>query len=150
MENLKNYLNCSINSNEKLIVFKDKRTPRKLIIENKSKLNIIKITIDGGLLPQSIQKCDFMLYIPKGCMHKEIYIELKGSNIKHAVDQIRSTINYLIKNTYSIQKKNKRKGYIIGSRIPSADTSVQKHKINMKKEYNLELIVKTGIFTDTI
>lgn len=152
MENLDNYSVCSTRSKKAIITFKDKGESRKMTFNNPNKLEVIEIKIDGCLINnENILKYDYMLYIPSGYRYKENYVELKGSNIDHAVEQISSTIKYLWKwASKTVQKQDIRKGYIISRRVPRADTSVQRHKLQMKKTYNLDLEVKTGHYTETL
>lgn len=145
MENLENYSTCSFKSKKPIISFKDKGESRKIIFENPNKLEVIEVRVDGGLICGDMPKCDYMLYIPSGYKYKENYIELKGSDIRHAVEQITLTIKYLLKHaSKTIQRQNIRKGYIISRRVPKADTSIQTHKVRMKKDCNLDLVVRTG------
>ena len=152
MNNLANYSTSATKSNKSIITFKDKGESRKISFNNPEQLEIIEIKIDGGLICNvKMVKCDYMLYIPSGYKYRENYIELKGSDIAHAVEQIISTVQYLLRNASgSIKKDNERKGYIISRRVPKADTSVQTHKERMKKSYSLNLVVRTGTFTETL
>ena len=75
----------------KKIVLKENRST--ITFENPRTLEVEKIKVDGCAIKNSI-KCDFML-IPENL--PEHYIELKGKDIKHALQQITETINKLSK-----------------------------------------------------
>lgn len=134
--------NCSFSSNKKVICFKDSGESRKVVFKNNLQLNIIETRIDGCFIKDDIPKCDFMLLIPKGYKYVESFIELKGSGVLRAVEQISSTIDYLSNNGI-VCKKTLKAGYIACSRFPSADTTAQSLKMKMKKNYNLDLIIKS-------
>lgn len=136
--------NCCTLSKKKVISFQDKGSHRKMIFRNPSELEILEVHIDNCIIKGERIRCDFMLYIEeKNDKFRENYIEIKGSDIEHAVNQITSTIDYLIEN-HKTRKNTSRAGYIICSKYPSADTSSQSHKIKMRKKYNLDLTIKTN------
>lgn len=70
----------------------------------------------------------------------ERYIELKGSDISHAIKQLRSTIIQLG------GSPNNRHSYIICTKVaPMITTTIQKAKIEFKKKYNSDLTVQEGV-----
>lgn len=77
---------------------------RKHVANNNDGNLVRHFKIDGGIVPasSSMPRCDYLVI---NLDKKNAYpIELKGTNVKHAVDQIRSTISYLggELSTYSI------------------------------------------------
>lgn len=77
---------------------------RKHIANNVDGNIVHHFKIDGGIVPtsSSMPRCDYLVI---NLEKKNAYpIELKGTDVKRAVDQIRSTINYLggELSTYSI------------------------------------------------
>lgn len=106
---------CCTRSNKNIFVFRDKKNPQKLVLKNPKKLFIDEVIIDGCLISDDKIRCDFMFYIPNqelvyNYQYKENYIELKGSNLEHAVHQIINTVNFFI-SKYKLEKKMSRKGY---------------------------------------
>jgi hypothetical protein len=79
---------CCVTNTNKLVVFEESRS--KLVIENKDEVQATKVTVDGCEITTGI-RCDYMYLIKDS----EIYIELKGQDIKHAVDQLETTIKKL-------------------------------------------------------
>ena len=67
-----------------------KEKGRKFSIKNKSKKTICKVRVDGCLLTESTKKkCDFFF---KVCETERYFlVELKGTDVNHAVEQIEST-----------------------------------------------------------
>ncbi|MBO7438541.1 MAG: hypothetical protein J6U21_02575 [Bacteroidales bacterium] len=68
---------------------------RKYSIENKSKKEVVKYKIDGGLLTDvDGKKCDFGFYTEDDVL---FLVELKGSDYCQAIEQIINTIEKLVK-----------------------------------------------------
>lgn len=78
---------------QKIIVSEE--NSRKYTAYNVDKNLVRHFKIDGGIVPtsSSMPRCDYLVI---NLEKKNAYpIELKGTDVKHAVDQIRSTITYL-------------------------------------------------------
>ena len=78
---------------QKIIVSEENK--RKHIANNDGGNLVHHFKIDGGIVPasSSMSRCDYLVI---NLEKKNAYpIELKGTDVKHAVDQIRSTITYL-------------------------------------------------------
>ena len=78
---------------QKIIVSEENK--RKHIANNDDENLVHQFKIDGGIVPasSSMSRCDYLVI---NLEKKNAYpIELKGTDVKHAVDQIRSTITYL-------------------------------------------------------
>ena len=92
---------------------------------------------------QKVEKCD---YVFVRCTNKEhYYVELKGSNIGKAYDQIVTTIAKHIPSP-----KEKNYGFIVCSKVPKSGTKVQKIKEKFKKKYGQDLEVKQNEYTHII
>ena len=68
---------------------------RKHVANNDDGNLVRHFRIDGGIVPasSSMSRCDYLVInLEKNNAYP---IELKGTDVKHAVDQIRSTITYL-------------------------------------------------------
>jgi hypothetical protein len=68
----------------------------------------------------------------------EIYIELKGSDVLHAVKQIESTINRLSNNS----KTAKKLCFVVSTRVPKQTTSIQQIQSQFKKKFNASFRIK--------
>lgn len=78
---------------QKIIVSEENK--RKHVANNDDENLVHQFKIDGGIVPasSSMSRCDYLVI---NLEKKNAYpIELKGTDVKHAVDQIRSTITYL-------------------------------------------------------
>jgi hypothetical protein len=92
--------------NRKTAVFRDKRSSTEYRYENKTGDHLAKYRIDGGLIADNGEKCDYLLL---NCEKRASYfIELKGSDIIKAVEQIERSIEVL---------GSSLKSFIINARI---------------------------------
>ena len=96
-------MTCRRESNQKLFVYQENKS--KLTLQNNDQVSSISIKVDGCEINDSSIRCDFM-HIAKEI---EFFIELKGQDIEHAVNQIINTINRL---SSDIRAKEKR-SYIV-------------------------------------
>lgn len=123
-----------------------KRDTKIVLQENKSKITflnpsrnkILLIKIDNCVINDNITpRCDYAI-IP--FYEVEIYIELKGSDISHAIKQIEST-NLLSDNPQKIKKLC----FVVSTRVPKQTTSVQQLQSHLKKKkFNASLRIKNN------
>ncbi len=75
-----------------------------------------RIEVDNCLIKDgNIKKCDFVFV---RCINNEHYfVELKGSDIKHAIKQLETTIKYF--KQQADLKKKQIFAYIVSNRVPS-------------------------------
>lgn len=126
---------CTIRNNNKLIVFQENKS--KLTIENKDEVEGCKIIVDGCEITEGL-RCDF-IYLIKDL---ELFIELKGQHLEHAIEQLKATINKLSQNP----KTKKKKSFVICTRSPLSSASIQNLQVRFRKHYNSELIIKSTPF----
>jgi hypothetical protein len=130
------YIKCS--SNESGAFVTREQYGRKFIIRNESHKTICVIDVDGCLLDDSTEKCDYAFEIDDP-FTSVIYVELKGSDISKALSQLTSTLRHC----GARHGKSKRVCYIVASRVPKAGPKVQVMKANMVKLYGVQLFVHT-------
>jgi hypothetical protein len=121
------------------------KTDAKIVLqENKSKITflnadrnkILIIKVDDCVIKEGeTLRCDYAI-IP--CDEVEIYVELKGSDILHAVKQIESTISLLSSNPQRIRKLC----FIVSTRVPKQTTSTQQLQSQFKKKFNASFRIK--------
>jgi len=121
------------------------RTDKKIVLqENRSKITflnlnqdkILKIKIDGCVInDNNVLRCDYAIVL---CNEVEIYIELKGSDISHAVKQIESTITLLSEDS----KKIRKLCFVVSTRVPKQTTSIQNLQIKFKRNFNASFRIK--------
>lgn len=102
-----------------------------------------KLRIDDCIVTsKTIEKCDFGFV--RHSNNDFYFIELKGSDIEKALDQIVTTISFFNTNMILIPK-NSRLGFIVSSKVPSAGTDVKKLKQIFAKHYGKVLEVKNRV-----
>ena len=68
---------------------------------------------------------------------EERFVELKGTDVKHAIEQLESTINRLG------EHHGNRHSYVICTNVaPALTTQIQKKQKHFKQAYHSELIIK--------
>lgn len=124
---------CIIENNNRYIVFSENRS--KLTIENIDRVTGRKVIVDGCEITEGL-RCDFM-YIIK---NSELFIELKGQDLNHAIKQLETTINSLSND----EKNSKKISFIICTRSPLNSASIQNLQVKFRKNYNSKLIIKSS------
>ncbi len=115
----------------------------KITFLNPDKITVIKIKIDGCVIKKNdpLLRCDYMMIIlgknTKTKDNVEIYVELKGCDINHAVKQIESTIKDLSENP----NKLKKVCFVVAtsSISPSLRSNMQNQKSRFKKNFSATL-----------
>jgi hypothetical protein len=120
-------------------VVKDKNIPvkenqRKFTIVNEQGLEITKIQVDGCLEIDGV-KCDWMFTMDNPPI--EIYVELKGRDVKHAFKQLENTIKVVSRSNTA-----KRFCYVVASKCPLSSPDIQNQQKAFKRDYNATLRVR--------
>ena len=115
---------------------------RKVVFDNCGRRTFIKIEIDGEVFQKGTpgRRCDFVLTDDDET--NERYVELKGKDVKHALEQIEQTIKDFG------EDERCRKSYVVCTKntVPGFDTLRQR----FRKRCKTELVVRTGEYTETI
>ena len=104
------------NINDSIVVSIEKRN--KHILINQSGSDVYKYHIDGDIVKRKdVQKCDYIVEVNTSNCLMAFVIELKGSDTKKAIEQIKSTMNIF---------KDELKGYklcprVVINKVPSHD-----------------------------
>ncbi len=134
------YQNCFSNKTSA------KENNRTFVIKNQNpqKEQFCRINVDGCLIDDSKRrKCDFVFL---RCKTEEYYfVELKGSDTKHAVKQLENTIHYF-KERINLSKQQ-ISAFIVSSRVPS--NSNQRFN-NLKKKFRRDYGVNIQISTNKL
>ena len=121
---------------------------RKFTLRNNHRECIAEVKVDKGMVPQSAQepRADYMLI---RCLHNIVYIiELKGSDVAKACEQIFSTINKLS----DLLRATQIEARIVCSRAPTPDLR-STHFIRLEKHCRHsggKLRVETREYTETL
>ena len=139
---MKKFPQCEIITTNQLISLKENRS--KIIFENPNRLEVCIVKVDG-CATESGPRCDYALTVD--AMKEEFYIELKGRDVEHALDQIEATIKAIS----SDLRKQPKLCFIISTRCPPRSvTKISNRQQVLKKKYNAKLIVKNTPHTYTI
>lgn len=130
---------CRITSKNKIFVFEENKS--KLTLLNKDQVDSTRILVDGCEINDKSIRCDF-LHIAK---ETEMYIELKGQDLEHAIKQISNTIRILSSNP----SKSIKRSYVICTRSPLSSTQIQNLKRTFKRDFNSSLEIKSSPHTDS-
>lgn len=123
---------CETVSSDPNIVVSDlgsRNNRSKFRLHNPKRAPIKVVQVDGCVVKEGV-RCDYLLVLPDG---QELYIELKGSDVKHAVEQIAKSINLLTCNCRSVVKLC----FIASTRCPINSTEIQNIKKNLGRNIML-------------
>lgn len=108
-----------------------------MYIRNQERLGYSIVRIDGCDIKNGY-RCDFGVHLKKRNEH--LFVELKGSDVKHAVSQLAATLHY-----YGANGDAAVKCFIISSNNPLSSSQSQMAKFKFKKEFGVSLqIERTG------
>lgn len=114
------------------IKFEENR--RKIIFQNPKALPYKKVKVDGCAILRG-ERCDNLL--TSDDEHEERFVELKGTDVLHAIDQLEKSIRMIGEFT------DNRHAYVICTNVaPAYTTQIQKKKLLFKREYSSELVLK--------
>jgi hypothetical protein len=129
-------------SNNKIIPFKEKKS--KFILVNNSETEIAITKLDCSQLNLDGLKCDYFFY--KVLSPEFSFLELKGSKVEHALNQVENSLKIL-----GLNNKTKRKNaFIVSTRCPLTATELQRKQLKFRRSYNTKLIVNKTPLTYSI
>ena len=123
--------NCTTEITDRILVLEENK--RKCVFADLQNDIVTKVVGDGFQIAEGF-KCDFLVLDHNA---NEYFVELKGKDIPHALEQLESTIKQL-SSTNNILKT----AIIVTSRYPSNDTTMQRAKAFFKKKYKVDLLSK--------
>lgn len=129
------YSKCTTSTMATVIVVEENRS--KLIVNNSGKRPLNKIKVDGCLISQEHEKCDWLVATTDVPL-RALYIELKGCDVKKAVSQLKNTV----KLTEATFKDHGKECYAITTRVPKHGTDIRKLAMDFYKETKATLSVK--------
>lgn len=131
-----NFSGCSRTFRNQAIVVEEHR--RKFRIENETGERVKRIRIDGCLIDDHRERCDYLFELGSKC-HCAIFVELKGHDVEKAYRQLEATLNHL----EARHRRSRRVCHIVASRVPRSGPSVQKLKLQMARKHGVQLFVNT-------
>ncbi|MBD2327780.1 hypothetical protein [Alkalinema sp. FACHB-956] len=127
---------CQELTQDRRIVFREKRS--QITFVNAAQVEVLKIKVDGCVVCDGeTLRCDFALVPDRDV---EIYVELKGSDVAHAVEQLKSTIGLISEDP----KRFRKLCFVISTRVPRQGTDLQNWQVAFKKLFNAKLQVRSG------
>jgi hypothetical protein len=136
---------CEVDTEGLEVVFEEKH--RKMIYHNPKKKKCRKIQVDGCVITEGLRCDKLLLYGDNNESSVESYVELKGEDVSHAIDQILTTIPQIHK------KDNKVQAFIVPTNYsPNSSGKKQKMIQELKKKYGKDslLTIKNKICECTI
>ena len=130
-----NYKKCTTVVNDSKVVVKEHRSSFEL--RNTARLKIEKIQVDGCLIDDTRERCDWLL-VNREEKKRALYIELKGADIGKAIRQLEATLGY----TKTDFPQCKRECYVVSTRVPKHGPAVHKRMIDFQKKNKATLLVK--------
>lgn len=120
----------------KLVVVEERG--RKFTVCTAANANVEKIRIDDGLISGNAnKKCDWVIEVNPHTKQYVFFVELKGSDLSHAIKQLECSIVEL-KSQYQ-PYKNKQAHAVCSRIIPAVTASAQVAAVNFKKKHGFLL-----------
>jgi hypothetical protein len=131
---------CTENRADTLIVITEHK--RTFTLRNQTKRRVKKVRVDGCLINDKRIRCDYVFELGQNC-RCAVYVELKGSDVGYAFQQLVATMGYLVEN----HQECVRICHIVASRVPRAGPKVQTLQLKMRRAHNARLYVGTRLVT---
>lgn len=141
---MRDFQGCETISSDLNIALSDpgsRNNRSKFRLYNPKRVSIRVVQVDDCVIKEGV-RCDYLLILPS---EQEIYIELKGSDVKHAVEQIARSIDLLACNRHSVVKLC----FIASTRCPINSTEIQNLKKKFRQKYNAQITIKNGEINHT-
>ena len=130
------YERCSQIRTSNILSVSERR--RKFILKNPYSKDVRQVSVDG-CLPIESAKCDYLFEISASA--QVYYVELKGKDIKHALEQLLATMSYCF---FAARHINYEKTcVIVSSQVPKMTPRTQALKKQCRKKKNARLKIKT-------
>jgi hypothetical protein len=138
---MKQFANCERRTTDRLIALKEKQS--KMIFENPTALEVCILEVDDCAITAGI-RCDYAL--SADTIEEEFYIELKGRDVKYAVEQLEATIRQISEDP----QQQLKYCFVISTRCPLSGPQIQTMQKRMKQKYNAKLIIKNRQHTHVL
>lgn len=131
---------CSTDTIDSIITVRENKS--KFEVYNRSKKNIRKVQVDGCLISDDKEKCDWIIEVDSD-KKMALFVELKGCNLDKAISQLSSTLHDTRKKYFDYE----RSCYAVTTRIPKHNSDVRKRSIEFYKRNKVTLQVKNVVFS---
>ncbi|ENN2390376.1 hypothetical protein [Vibrio alginolyticus] len=125
-----NYNGCTTVDSSSIIKVSEKKS--SFSIENKNRSDVKKLAVDGCLITDNRERCDWIIYqdTPK---KQAFYVELKGCDVQKGISQLSATV----KTTKAQFSDYKKECYLISTRVPSHSPALARKKMQFNKDTGL-------------
>jgi hypothetical protein len=139
--------NCEeINSCPDIIINDSDGGKSKLRLKNSKRIKVRIIKVDDCVIGDTT-RCDRVIEIPMDNIKVVLFIELKGKNVEHGIEQLEKTINHMcFKNRYGSDLQ--KRAYVVGTKVKILDNKMENFKRRFSRKYNCLLIIKEYIEED--
>lgn len=129
------YKKCTTPTEAPVIVVEENHS--KLTVRNSGKRSLNKIKVDGCLISQEHEKCDWLVATTDQPL-RALYIELKGCDVKKAISQLKNTVRL----TEASFKQHSKECYAVTTRVPKHGTDIRKLAMDFYRDTKATLSVK--------
>jgi len=116
------------------IVLKEMRS--RITFRNPHRNVVRHVVIDGCVINKG-PRCDYLLINSSSVEH---FVELKGSDVRHAIVQLKRSIEQVSTDVRGGEKK----AFVVSTRCPLASPEVQKHQLDFRKKYKAALTISSS------
>lgn len=117
-----------------ILVLKDRKERREYRGNNPDQLFLTAYRVDGGLMKGEGMKCDYAVYTETDNLY---FIELKGGDYSHALDQLLNTIQLLMQPDIECPQSIHTRVVLSKLKVPGAwDSKEKKLMALLKRKYN--------------
>ncbi len=125
---------CIVRHNKKLFNVQEQRS--KVIFHNPNQYDVQEITVDGCVITEGL-RCDHLILVDEA--EVTVFVELKGSDVKHAVEQLEASHKALREHC-----KTNIFWIISSTRCPLASTEIQILTLRVRRSFKAELKIKNS------
>jgi hypothetical protein len=121
---------CSKILRDKKIKLSGKRTSTVYLL-NPTERAVQRIEVDDCAITIGL-RCDWLVLLNDSISRVEIYVELKGSDVPHAIKQIEATI----KRMSADHMKRQKRSLVVLKQVPIERTVVQNTRQRFQRDFN--------------
>jgi hypothetical protein len=124
---------CSTFLQVRRIALSGRRTTT-LYLQNPEGRRVERVEVDGCAITQG-PRCDWLLLLNDTTSREEIYVELKGRDVSHAVRQLQATVCALSTDRMCFPKRC----FVVFTRNPMTGTDIQRYKVKFRSDFSAGL-----------
>lgn len=137
---------CRDETTDSKIVREERK--KRYCLENPRRNHVVVFAMDGGIIHDEVgkQKCDYLYAVREKENIIPIFVELKGKDVAHGLEQILESV----RDFYGAFSSDKVLARIICKSVPriTNDQKSVKLRKELKEKYHGELVVKENSFDD--